>query len=213
VIADLPAGRLVAASSAREAGAVFLIGVTIYLLCAPRSVMLDDDGYFILAAFFNGVAHPPGYPLYTLLAHLATRVPIGSVAFRVHALSGVFAALACACVWLFSMRLSRDRTVAWIASLCLAFSAAFWSQAIVAEVYTLNALLFFILCVLAITGDGSEDPGNGRSLDPSGSTHFRSRSGELPDRHRKLSSLWRQPHGRVERRYPNASPWAGSARN
>jgi len=57
---------------------------------------LVDSGELIVAARSLGVAHPPGFPLYVLLAHLATLVPIGSVAVRVNFASALFAALASA---------------------------------------------------------------------------------------------------------------------
>jgi len=125
--------------------AVFLLVLCNFLLSAPRGVMLDDDGYFILAAYFNGVAHPPGYPLYTFIAHLFTHVPVGSVAFRVHVCSAVIGALACAVLWRLMLSLSGSRLAAWLAALAFACSGTFWSQATVAEVYSLNALLVFLL--------------------------------------------------------------------
>ncbi len=124
---------------------VFGITATVYLLSAPHSVMLGDDGLFILAAWSNGIAHPPGYPLHTLLGRLFVLLPFGSVAWRVHALSGVCAALACCALWWLARRLLPGRTFAWLASLGLGFSATFWSQAIIAEVYTLNVLLCLVL--------------------------------------------------------------------
>src|SRR5262245_29204392 len=110
--------------------AVFLLALCTYFACAPRTVGLDDDGYFLLAAWFNGVAHPPGYPVYTFLAHLSTLVPAGSVAFRVHALSGLLAAGAAVVLWYVAFLLLRDRLLAAASALCFAFSAVFWSQAI-----------------------------------------------------------------------------------
>jgi hypothetical protein len=125
----------------------------VYAWSAPRTVGLEDDGYFILAAYFNGIAHPPGYPLFTLLAHIATLIPFGSVALRVHLLSGLLGALACACLWCITRVLVKDKTAAYVAALSLAFSRVFWSQAIIAKgIYTLNVFLMLaaFLCVLAI---------------------------------------------------------------
>ena len=34
-----------------------------------------------------GVAHPPGYPLFTILAKLFIYIPVGSTAYRVNLLS------------------------------------------------------------------------------------------------------------------------------
>ena len=131
---------------------IVLVTFLVYAWSAPVTVGLEDDGYFILTAYYSGIAHPPGYPLYTLLAHVATLIPIGSVALRVHLLSGFLGALACACLWLITFTLVRDRTAAYAAALSLAFSRVFWSQAIVAEVYTLNVLLVLMtfLCVLNV---------------------------------------------------------------
>jgi hypothetical protein len=106
--------------------------------------VLDDDGYFILAAYFNGIAHPPGYPLYTLLAHFATWVPLGSVAFRVHLLSAFFAALACSCLWYITRILIKERSYAYVAALGLAFSREFWSRAIISKTYTLNVFIILL---------------------------------------------------------------------
>src|SRR5207244_3255003 len=60
------------------------------------TVTLVDSGELIVAARFLGVAHPPGFPLYLMLAHLASVVPIGNVAARVNFASAFFAALAAA---------------------------------------------------------------------------------------------------------------------
>ncbi|MGB0723494.1 MAG: protein O-mannosyl-transferase family [Gammaproteobacteria bacterium] len=125
--------------------AVFLAVFALYLLTLPRTVVLEDDGLFILASYFAGVAHPPGYPLFTLLGHLATQLPVGSIAFRVHALSALFGALACLFVWLSVHRITRRALAATVAALALGVSPAFWSQAQVAEVYTFNALFFALL--------------------------------------------------------------------
>ncbi len=132
---------------------MFLFILANYALSAPRGVMLDDDGYFILAAWFGGVAHAPGYPLYTLIANLFTHIPAGSVAFRVHMCSAVFGALACAVLWDLVRRVTGSRMAAWAGALAYGFSGTFWLQSTVAEVYSLNAFFFFVLLWLcAIPG-------------------------------------------------------------
>ena len=128
--------------------AVFLFTLLVYLWSAPRTVVLEDDGLFILAAYFNGIAHPPGYPLYTLLGHFMTKLPFGSVAYRVHMLSALFGALGCAGLWWFMRHLLVGRIYAYTVSLAFGFSQVYWSQAIIAEVYTLNVLLFLMLMIL-----------------------------------------------------------------
>ncbi|MGB9180471.1 MAG: DUF2723 domain-containing protein [Pyrinomonadaceae bacterium] len=78
------------------AAAVFLVSLSVYIKTLAPTVTLVDSGELIVAARSLGVAHPPGFPLYVLLAHLATLVPVGSVAVRVNFASAVFAALAAA---------------------------------------------------------------------------------------------------------------------
>ena len=51
--------------------------LALYAATLPRTVVLEDDGLFLMAGVHLGVAHPPGYPLYTLIVHLFTRLPFG----------------------------------------------------------------------------------------------------------------------------------------
>ena len=87
------------------------------------------------------VAHPTGYPLYILLGKLFTLLPVANVAWRVSLASAVFATLAVLALYALLLRLSAHRLAAFFATLAFAFSATFWSQAVVAEVYTLHNLL------------------------------------------------------------------------
>ena len=130
--------------------ALLFVGTfALYAVSAPRTVVLEDDGLFITTATFAGVAHPPGYPLYILLGWLATLIPLGEVAWRVHALSGLMGALTCACVAWLVLRRTGNRPAAWLAGAALAASEHFWSQAIIADVYTTNTAAVFLTMVLA----------------------------------------------------------------
>src|SRR5215475_852262 len=82
------------------AGAVFVIALLLYMLTLAPTVTLVDSGELILAAWGTGVAHPPGFPLWVMLAHLASLLPIGNVAVRINFSSALLAALACAMVTL-----------------------------------------------------------------------------------------------------------------
>ncbi len=139
-------------------GLLFVAALLLYAVSMPRTVMLEDDGFFITAAHFAGVAHPPGYPVYVALGWLATHLPVGSVAWRVHLLSGVMGALTCACIAFLVLRRTGHRPAAWLAGAALAVSKHFWSQAIIADVYTTNAALLFLALVCtqeaAVKGDG-----------------------------------------------------------
>jgi tetratricopeptide (TPR) repeat protein len=74
------------------AAGVFLVSLFVYVWTLAPTVTLVDSGELIIAARVLGVAHPPGFPLYVLLAHLATLVPFGNIAVRVNFASALFAA-------------------------------------------------------------------------------------------------------------------------
>lgn len=120
--------------------ALALVAVVYWRTLAP-TVTLGDSGSFIAVAHTFGVAHPPGYPLWCLLAHGFTWLPWGTTAWRVNLLSAVCAVATVWLLYLTAWRLTRSRPAALVALLVLAFSDIFWSQAVIAEVYTLNALL------------------------------------------------------------------------
>ena len=111
---------------------------------------LEDSGLFISVAHEPGIAHPPGYPLYTMLAHLFTWIPLGSIAERVHALSAIAGISSCILLFQISRDLKADSLSALVAASCLGVSSSFWYQAITAEVYTLNTLFFLLLFLLGL---------------------------------------------------------------
>jgi hypothetical protein len=138
-----------------QAGAVALALFALYAATSPRTVALEDDGLFILSSYFLGVEHPPGYPLFTLIGHLFTYLPFGSVAYRVHLASALFGALTCGAAWLCARALIAGRLPAYLAAFGLGMSPVFWSQAVIAEVYTLNAFFFVVLTFMGlISRDG-----------------------------------------------------------
>jgi hypothetical protein len=60
------------------AAAVGLIAFLIYALTVEHTVPTGDSGELIATAYVLGVAHPPGYPLWTMLAHIASLAPGGA---------------------------------------------------------------------------------------------------------------------------------------
>ncbi len=105
-----------------------------------------DTAKFQFIGKILGIPHSPGYPLYVMLNNLFIRIPVRSIAFRANLMSVVFAVAALFLFFHLAGRISKDGAAAFYAALFLACSRAFWSQAIVAEVYTLNA--FFVALVL-----------------------------------------------------------------
>ena len=98
-----------------------------------------------------GVPHPPGYPVYILLGKLFMFVPWGDPAHRLAVMSAVAASGTVVLVWYLVREMQYMTTdgqatpppwAATVGAAALAVSPVFWSQAIVVEVYALNALFF-----------------------------------------------------------------------
>jgi len=150
--------------------AVGALALAVYLLTlAPTITWRNegaDSGDLVTAAVTFGIPHPPGYPLYTLIAAGFARLPLAEPARGVNLFSAVCAAGAI--VWLYAAARALNepkcagmfersnvpssrgdaRLVAASFALTCAFSPLFWSQAVIAEVYALNAL--FIAALLAV---------------------------------------------------------------
>ena len=109
----------------------------------------QDGGDLIAAVFTSGVPHPPGYPTYVLLGKLFALLPVGEPAYRLNLMSAVCAVLTTGLVYLMVRNwLAGSGSPDWLARLsalgagwALALSPLLWSQAVIAEVYALNALL------------------------------------------------------------------------
>jgi hypothetical protein len=129
---------------------VVLTTLILYAASAPRTVTLEDSGIFIMSTDVAGISHPPGYPIHSLLGKLFTFLPFGSVAYRVHLLSALFGALSCGVLFFIAHLLMASRVVAFAVAIAYGASREFWAQAIIAEVYSLNAFFFFLTLALAL---------------------------------------------------------------
>jgi tetratricopeptide (TPR) repeat protein len=153
----------------------FLIALIVYTLTLQPTVGLEDSGELIVASDYLGVPHPPGYPIWSLLTwafqwlfHKVTYHGYPNPAWAVNFFSAFAGALACgvlallvSCSGMNFIRGIRNEAeilgekteslfscVAGIsAGLLLAFSQGMWSQAVIAEVYSLN-IVFQTLMLL-----------------------------------------------------------------
>ena len=123
----------------------------LYLLTAARDIVVGDTPEYITAAVTLGVPHPPGYPLFTMLGHLFSYLPLGPIPFRVNLLAVTCDALTVGIVYFTALRLTGYRIAAAIAALVLAVSPLFWTWSLAAEVFPLNNLLASLLIYLLLT--------------------------------------------------------------
>jgi 4-amino-4-deoxy-L-arabinose transferase-like glycosyltransferase len=140
-----------AASAYRLGGLVVALGVAafafvLYLGTLAPTVLyyerpeLIDAAMLQVHAYVLGITHPTGYPTWTMLAHLFTYLPFGDPAYRANLASAAFGAAAVFVLFFAGWLLSGRIWAAAAGSLSFAVGNIFWSQAVIAEVYTLNAL-------------------------------------------------------------------------
>lgn len=129
-------------------GVAFLGLLVLYVATLAPSVVGGDSGELIASSLTGGVPHPPGYPLFALLARFFAALPLGhSPAWHVNLLSAVSTAAAggllCAVVLLWT----RNAAAALAAAALFGTSSQIWLHATSAEVFGLN-LMFEALAFL-----------------------------------------------------------------
>ncbi len=146
------------------AGLVGLLALAVFVRTMAPTITLRHDGAdsgdLVTAAINLGVPHPTGYPLYTMIAHLFAALPWGEPARSVALFSALAGALAAGVIFWAAYRLLVAQAgaswlvliAAWTAAGLFGFGQLLWSQATIAEVYSLNALLVAALLAVALSG-------------------------------------------------------------
>ena len=130
-----------------------------YVVTLAPSVTFWDAGEFIAAARVLGIPHPPGTPLFVMIAHVwAWLVPVGEFAARTNLLSALFSAAGAGCFFLVThespaRRWSRRLRLAGAAAGAVlgAFTFTNWQNSNETEVY---AVATFTIAADVVAGDG-----------------------------------------------------------
>jgi hypothetical protein len=159
-------GKYFASSPRLAAFVVAFCSLAVYLKTLAPTVSFIDSGELATVACTLGIAHPSGYPLFTMLGWVFTRFPLGSEA--IVRLNIMVAAFCSAGVYVFfhlmrfilgeltrlgargeSFRQPAASSAVIVssaaASLMLAFSETYWSQAVAVEVYALHVLFLSLV--------------------------------------------------------------------
>ncbi len=142
----------------------WLTGLAAFVLyaitAAPSIVRFDDDSLeFQLVGPTLGIAHPTGYPLYTLLGGLWSRVifPIGNWAWRMNLFSALAGAITVGLIYALIRRVSEQSgapghpLAGLVGAGVFALGSVWWSQTTVAEVYALHGLFTAAILYAAVT--------------------------------------------------------------
>jgi hypothetical protein len=123
----------------------------LYAALAARDIAFGDGPELTAAAITNGVAHPPGYPLWIVLGHVAASLPLGLLPFRVNLTACAYHAVAVALVYLSAYMLTRQQLSALFAAVVLGAGAPlFVTWSLQAEVFSLNDLFAAAIVLVCI---------------------------------------------------------------
>lgn len=148
---------------------MFLAATTVFMLTLEPTASFWDAGERLATSFKLQVAHPPGAPLYQMLARMFSLLALGDVtrvAYWINAMSAVAGGLSVMFLFwtvgmlghrIFKVSGQVDNAKTWavwgagiVGGLTLTFSDSFWFTAVEAEVYVTSLFLtaFVFWCIL-----------------------------------------------------------------
>jgi len=141
---------------------LFTVAFAVYLATMAPTVSFWDCGELVGASNILGNPHPPGNPLFTLLARVFILIaPYKEAATRVNVISALTSAITVMMCFLFTVKLldvacarKLDRFAVYCAGLIGAvlvmFSDTFWFSAVEAEVYGTSMMLVLTISWLSL---------------------------------------------------------------
>ncbi|MFN3781299.1 MAG: DUF2723 domain-containing protein, partial [Candidatus Kapaibacteriota bacterium] len=150
----------------------FLIPFIVYFSTTNPYLTFTDNGELMAVCVTLGVAHPTGYPLFTILGHLWSLLPLcSSKIFQMNLFAALWIALASLGFFFASISFlrileadanSKNKKslplegsfkgiylLAFISALSFAFGREIWSQATSLEVYPLQLFIFVLIFLLS----------------------------------------------------------------
>ncbi|MCD6595868.1 DUF2723 domain-containing protein [bacterium] len=129
---------------------VFSITLGLYILTLSPNVALSDSGELATVCNTLGIAHPTGYPLYTLLGYIFTKF-INPPVIATNFMSAFFGAIATVFIFLILRRLKFSKIVSALSALFLPLGKIMWDISVITEVYSLSAAIiwcsiYFLIC-------------------------------------------------------------------
>ncbi len=139
------AGGGVLAAVVGMVAAVFVFAMYVATLAPTvlyyeRPILLDS-AMLQVQAIVLGIPGGTGSPSWVMLTHLFTYLPFGDPAYRTNLASAAYASVAVGLVFAAGYLLGRRVAAAAVGALAFGFGTTLWSQAVIAEVYALNAAL------------------------------------------------------------------------
>ena len=145
------------------AACVSLGALILYVLTLAPTTQFWDTSEYITAAYTLGIPHPPGNPLFVLMAHVFGLLPVArAYAERINLFAAFTSAISAGCWFLIAERWLRSfvpvlwprRIAALAGALVSATAFTVWNQSVVNEkVYTLSLLSIALILWLIVRWD------------------------------------------------------------
>ena len=144
---------------------------TVYLLTLAPELTLEDSGELVTGAFYAGIPHPPGYPVWSIYSWLWTALlPIGNMAWRVSVGQAFSGAMACGLLALMVSRGSsmfmegieelKGMTGKWESAICLISGLAaglllgldgfMWKESVVVNRIAVTSVPWFLAVMVCL---------------------------------------------------------------
>jgi hypothetical protein len=161
---------------------LLFINLIVYFSTFSPTVQFIDSGELAVVCAKLGIAHPTGYPIYTILGRIFTLLPLKGVIFGVSLMSLLFVCLSNLILFFIILKVielsfPREKTkdfqragfqiwAAFLGSLTFSFTPTLWSQATSNEVYSLNVLFYSLIIILLLFWRSHSGKSRG-AIDPS----------------------------------------------
>ncbi len=147
-------------------GVVFGAALLLYICTLAPTMLPADSGEFQIVGPVLGVAHPPGYALFTMLGKLFSLLPLGETAWRVNLMGAVTGAMTLLVVGRTARELTGSVWAGIAAAGALGLSTTFWAQSTTINIRAL-IVLFTALCTqyaIRLISAPAASPAGKRSL-------------------------------------------------
>ncbi|MBI4225701.1 DUF2723 domain-containing protein [Candidatus Roizmanbacteria bacterium] len=132
--------------------AIFFLSIALlYFHNLTRDIYGGDIGDLVTASYLFGVAHPPGYPLFTFLGFILSRLPFPAPPVtKVALISAISSFIGLVIYYKFSLKVTKSLLLSLLTTSILAFSYFFWLNAEMPEAFGLNNFFAIVLLYFAI---------------------------------------------------------------